>query len=207
MRKTPVTLKGNLIFGNAARSGGGVHLDQSYATMVNNVIVDNHASSTGSGVHVEGSSASMLHTTLARNAGGDGNGVYVTEYSDPFETYQASTVVLTNTILVSHSIGVSVTGGNTVTINGVLWFSAPITVSLSTTAAVSLQNQHNGNPAFAMDGYHLTADSMAVDEGVDSGVTIDIDGDTRPLGNGFDLGADEFIKQRVYLPLVLKIGP
>jgi uncharacterized repeat protein (TIGR01451 family) len=36
------------------------------------------------------------------------------------------------------------------------------------------------------------AGSAAIDKGVDAGVTVDIDGETRPFGLGYDLGADEF---------------
>jgi hypothetical protein len=48
-------------------------------------------------------------------------------------------------------------------------------------------------PLFAGgDNFHLAADSPCIDAGIDSGVYTDIDGDTRPLGDGFDMGADEF---------------
>jgi hypothetical protein len=50
-----------------------------------------------------------------------------------------------------------------------------------------------GNPMMAADNYHLTAAStLAIDAGGSVGVTVDVDGDSRPNGAGFDLGADEF---------------
>jgi len=39
-----------------------------------------------------------------------------------------------------------------------------------------------------------------------AGVTDDIDGDKRPQGLGYDLGADEFQQGRVFLPLVIHGG-
>jgi hypothetical protein len=153
----------------------------------------------------------LLHTTIARNgsagltagSGGDGSGVYVTDSG--FGHY--STVALTNTILVSHSVGISVTGGNTVTVNSILWYSTPVTISQATTATVAVQNQHQGAPLFASDGYHLLAGSAAIDKGVDAGVDTDIDGDSRPQGSAPDLGADEFVSApggKLYLPIILK---
>jgi hypothetical protein len=106
------------------------------------------------------------------------------------------------TNLVSHTVGISVTSGNTVTVDGVLWHRTPITTSAGATASVSVQGQRTGDPAFAADGYHLTAGSAAIDAGVDAGVLIDVDGDRRPIGRP-DLGADEWAV-RVYLPLVLR---
>jgi hypothetical protein len=100
---------------------------------------------------------------------------------------------MTDTILTGHTVGISVTGGNTVTVNGILWHNTPITVSKATTAVVSVQNQYAGDPAFAADGYHLTASSAAADKGVNAGITVDIDGEPRPVGAGYDLGADEMM--------------
>lgn len=40
--------------------------------------------------------------------------------------------------------------------------------------------------------YHLTSDSRNIDAGIGVDVENDIDGDPRPLGSGFDIGADEY---------------
>ena len=66
-----------------------------------------------------------------------------------------------------------------------------------------MQNQHQGDPLFAADGYHLMAGSAAIDKGVDAGVTTDIDGD--PRDSNPDLGADEWAGGTgIYLPIILK---
>jgi hypothetical protein len=49
--------------------------------------------------------------------------------------------------------------------------------------------------------YHIGFGSAAIDAGVDAGVDYDIDGDPRPLGSGYDLGADElglFVTKQAY---------
>jgi len=202
------TLSGNNIISNTAygtapwSGGGGLLLVDSDVTLTNTVVADNRASTAGSGLYIYGALPRLLHTTIARNSGGDSSGVYITDAG--YDAY--STVALTNTILVSHSVGISVTGGNTVTVNGILWHGTPITISQATTATVTVQNQHQGDPRFAADGYHLMAGSAAIDKGVDAGVDTDIDGDSRPQGSAPDLGADEFVSApgKLYLPIILK---
>lgn len=192
------TINSSTVFSNTAELGGGLYLDRGNPTLVNDVVTDNRAESHGSGLYIGGSFLRLLHTTIARNSGGDGSGVYVTNNS---------TASMTNTILVNHTVGITVTGGNTVTVNSVLWYGTPITISQAAAATVRVQSHRQGNPAFATDGYHLTSISAAIDKGVDGGVTTDIDGQSRDAFP--DLGADECTGEiyRIYLPIILKSYP
>ena len=70
-----------------------------------------------------------------------------------------------------------------------------------------LMNEHTGNPAFInpdFGDYHIGELSAARDMGVPSGVMIDIDGERRPMGPAWDLGADEFFLNYLFLPLTLR---
>jgi len=202
-------LSGNIVSGNSAvHNGGGLYLYcYSDATLTNTVVADNLASAQGSGLYIHGSSPRLPHSTIARNSGGDGSGVYVTNYDNRY-----STVALTNTILVSHTVGITVTAGNTATLEATLWCSNTHNYGgggIITTTTTT--NEYTGNPAFAADGYHLMMSSEAIDKGVDAGVNEDIDGDPRPVDNDRngialpDLGVDEL--PLFYLPLVLHQYP
>jgi uncharacterized repeat protein (TIGR01451 family) len=155
----------------------------SFATLTNNLIADN----LGNGMDVDGSSPRLLHNTIVRN----NQGVYVTSrWEDGI--YYTSTVALTNTILADNQVGIHAADDTSVLANGVLWYGVPVTISQSPTATVLIQNQRWGDPAFAADGYHLTPASAAMDAGVLTSLTTDIDSQSRPAGAGYDLGADEF---------------
>ncbi len=63
------------------------------------------------------------------------------------------------------------------------------------------------DPAFVDPGtwdYHVTSTSAAIDEGVNAGVTVDMDGESRPSGADYDIGADEYVAWQLYLPLVMR---
>ncbi|MCD6345342.1 MAG: right-handed parallel beta-helix repeat-containing protein, partial [Anaerolineae bacterium] len=197
---------GNVIADNEANLGGGIRLWYSRSPLTNNLIADNRATISGSGLWIGGSKPSLRHTTLARNTGGDGSGVLVT---DAGSTH--SIVILTNTILVSHTVGISATAGSTATLEGTLWGSDSWANGRDwggdgyiVTGTVNIW----GDPAFVNsdgDDYHIGSGSAARNAGVDAGVTTDIDGDFRPKEGGYDIGADEFGQQwDIYLPLVAK---
>jgi hypothetical protein len=143
----------------------------------------------------------LLHTTIARNNGGDGSGLYVT--NPPSSYYPYSSVALTNTILVSQTVGIHVTRFNIARLNGVLWFGNGINTTGAGTIIVT--NEHMGDPAFAADGYHLTSGSIAIDKAVNTNLITDID--YEPRFAIADLGADEFVTftvRRIDLPIILR---
>lgn len=183
------TLSGNTFTVNVAKYGGGLCLHRSDAALTNNVVVDNQASDAGSGLYIWGSSPRLLHTTIARNAGGEGSGVYITDYKGTY-----SNVGLVNTIVAIHKMGINVTAGNGATLNGTLWYGNTGGDHGGDGAVNAGTRNYWGNPNFlAPDAgdYHISATSAAVDKVLDIGAPVDMDGDQRPRGNGYDIGADE----------------
>ncbi len=191
-------LNANVINSNTAQRGGGLasfgYSASQDSILVNTLVADNQASLEGSGIYVSGSPINLSHITLARNSGGDGSGITIGGW-DPWSGSDPSTVVLTNTILVSQSVGLNIMDGSVVDVDSILWYSTPITISQVPDALVTVKNQISGDPDFVDPGggdYHISATSAAHDAGIDAGIMTDIDSQVRPMGFGYDLGADEF---------------
>jgi hypothetical protein len=184
--------------------GGGIFASsQEYSefvlSMTNDLVADNHANTQGGGLWLIGSpaypfSGGFRHTTIADNRG-CGQGLFVGPNT---------TLALTDTIIAGHhSVGITATAGSTVTLEATLWHDNGMNTGGEVlTGTVNVY----GDPAFVAPAtwdYHLAAESAAIDTGIDAGVSVDIDGDPRPSGDGYDIGADEHYN-RVYLPLVLR---
>ena len=211
MRASPAKMRDNIIRGNEAfGNGGGLVLDQSDAELINVVVADNESVGLGSGLYIVSSSPHLLHTTVARNAGGGGIGLFAGG-EDP----GCSSAWLTNTILVSHTVGVSVEAGSTVALHGVLWYGNTA-LNWGGDGTIEVSDGITGSPHFAADGLwpHLapsiffTGPSAAIDLGIDTGTNTDIDGEPRFAEP--DLGADEYWApgelRRIYVPLAVKGG-
>jgi len=190
----------NVIAANtAARRGGGVALSGA-ATLVNNWLTDNQAGLDGAALSVVAPASRLLHNTIAGRAAG-GSAVYVGALPP-----LSGSLFMTNTILVSHTIGITVAAGCTATLEATLWgnetdWAGPGTVNIG---KVNVW----GAPAFldpAGGNYHIGPTSAARDAGVAAGIHTDIDGDPRPFGAGYDIGADEALTPFwIYLPLVFR---
>jgi hypothetical protein len=92
-------------------------------------------------------------------------------------------------------VGITVTTGNTVTLEGTLWYGNGQDAGGGGTIVTGTVNVY-GDPDFVapeMGDYHIGLASAAIDAGVDAGVIDDIDGDVRPQDAGYDIGADEFV--------------
>jgi len=161
--------------------GGGLYLYYSPATLTNTVVADNRVGASGSGLYVYASAPRLLHITIARNRGGEGSGIYVSGNS---------TAWLTNTILVSHTMGITVSAGNTANMSSTLWYGSA--ADWGGAGTINHSGDYTGAPAFVdpdRGDYHIGPGSAAIDRGVDAGVTTDKDG--LPRDAYPDLGAYE----------------
>ena len=191
--------------------GGGVYIAPwGVTTMTNNIIADNHFFvkddhpayahyySKGGAIYLAGSqnvpvpTASVLlldHNTIADN-------------QSPAVVNRSAVISMNYTIMsgqdtdletILHVEGLPYSHPPTTTADYTLWWPA-MTVNI----ASGIWNHSNdiiGTPDFvaaAMDNYHLGSNSQAIDHGPGVGITTDIDGNPRPLGAGYDLGADEY---------------
>jgi len=222
----------NYIRHNQSAEGGGIYLKRVVAGMVNNVIADNEVRNLGAGMVIWSSYPRVFHSTIVSNTGG--SGIYVTNQpgrwwppTPPFP----SRAYFTNTIVAGHAVGIRVSHAgypypfqNRVYMDGTLWWGNGTNVLQEGDARVFTETDISGDPRFTCTGdppdclnpYHILTDSVAVDSGLTVTLSIpgtdlfvDIDGDLRPSGEGYDIGADEVVTDgySVWLVPVLSALP
>jgi predicted outer membrane repeat protein len=186
---------------NTAREGGGLYHDLGDGYLVNTLFAQNNASDE-LGMAMLLASEGMIevaHLTIAGLESGGGSAIEVV----------AGRLEITNTIVTSHAVGISNTNAS-VQQDFNLFFGNATDIQGGMSGGT---NSLSGDPLFvdpAQDDYHITERSLAIDMGMDAGVRADFDGDTRPSGEGFDIGFDEVIQSPLppldisfYFPLVI----
>jgi uncharacterized repeat protein (TIGR01451 family) len=195
MLQSAVALEANTILGNQAKWAGGLEIAGSDPfTMTNNIVALN-SSQDGAPVRVYGtysqlacsgecpSQGTLLHNTFVTNTSSNTSWM--------ISVGPTTTLTFANTI-VGLPGGIRVEAGGSVTLDKTLWETGSALVSGYGTFLV--RNSLYGDPAFLDPNggdYHIGLASAAIDQGLDAGLDDDIDGDPRPQGDGYDIGADE----------------
>lgn len=190
------TITANRIFSNSA-GGSTVGLETGdYFTVTNNFIAHNN----NGGIKLwEFTRYGLIaHNTIAFNTGSEGGILLGYGYITP---------TIVNNIVVSNTYGIRAhtNASGTLDYNDV-WGNTSQDYDLPG-ALEPGPHDIQADPRFvdpAGDDYHLQAGSPCIDAGTDAGVTTDIDGDPRPVGAGVDIGADEYRRYTIYLPIVMK---
>ena len=173
------TIANCMITNNYAYLGGGLYLRNSSPELKNSMIVRNRATGFlhgGGGIYLEDSSPTITHCTISANFAGTHGGAIFCYYSSPR---------ITNSILWGNS---SMYGFEIH-----LYTGDPVVTYSDVKGGWSGEGNIDANPLFAgATTFHLGPGSPCVDSGTDAGIYTDMDGQRRPWGAGFDMGADEF---------------
>jgi peptidoglycan/xylan/chitin deacetylase (PgdA/CDA1 family) len=171
--------RGGAIF---AAGGENFHLS-------NNLLVNNNAGSAGGGIYLNGYlnagqvktiACTMLHNTLAdNNRGNGGEGIYAGDYVS---------LTLTNNLMAGHTTGIynnTAAGTSTITADTNLFHNI--------SDPVKGTNAQVGDPLLTAE-FKPMENSPAVDAGKTiNTVTNDLEGISRPQGNGYDIGCYEYL--------------
>ena len=176
----------------AGRWGGGLYQFAGRAQIVN-ALFDRNMGGEAALYFRATSQVAVIQTTIASPTLSSGGAIVVL----------TGTLNVTNTIIASHAIGISRTGG-TVNENFNLFFGNSLDRA---TGILTGTNSLSGDPRFEnpwAGNYHIGPGSAAINSGTNAGVMTDFEGTPRPYGAGFDIGYDEWVPPRAYLPLLTR---
>ncbi|MCB0163799.1 MAG: right-handed parallel beta-helix repeat-containing protein [Anaerolineae bacterium] len=183
-----LTVERTRVEASSAASGGGVYVSGGTLNLRNNFVYSNTTTGSGAGIYNNGILKAAHNTLYANQAGSTGGGVF---------DNNTSGLVLSNMIFAANSgsSGGAFYRGDGGTVSASIAYNLYFNNTPNNSNVSTGANTRTGDPFFAdvaAGDLHLTADSAAVDAGDPaSTVTDDIDGDFRPINQGFDIGADE----------------
>lgn len=176
-----MTVTGAQIVGNYAYQGGGILQENGGLKVINTLLARNSSYNSGYALYLmnlSGAPAQIVNSTIVTPTVGPGIAIYSLN----------GTAYVTNTLFAGYATGIQKSGG----------FPEEdynLFAQVTTQTAGITRGGHSratSNARFvdpANDDYHLLTGSGAVGSGIDAGVTLDMDGTTRP--NPPSIGAYE----------------
>ena len=197
LMKGDLSVSASQFINNSANTvGGGIFIAENITGIIVNTLFSRNNTNHKAGFvsHALGS-IKLLHVTFAGINTNPGNAMRIAR----------SNVHITNTIFTGYPTGISADSTSTVYEDYNMFYA----VTTQTSGSTITRGGHSfvGTPVFlnpSQDDYRLFLGSDAIDSGIDAGVKTDFEGDSRPTGNGFDIGYDEFALalKNIYLPVI-----
>ena len=195
------TIKNCIVTNCVSVYGGGIYCNSASPSIVNCIIAGNLCAY-GGGIYCENTSKpKTTNCTFIQNRT-DNSGTVTNAIGAGIYCKSSSVVTVVNSILWGNTANslpnqIYITGGS-------------VNVSYSDIeGGFTGSGNINNNPLFALLGtwtgsgdsaafsggnFHLQSESLCIDAGTAIGAPAnDIDGDTRPQENGYDMGADEYV--------------
>ena len=168
--------------------GGGIDVTDSSSMIGNCTIIRNQALDGGGISFHAGTDLNVLHCTLSENTADTGGGILCS----------ASPLLIQNCILWNDSAPfgpeIAVIDGSDVQVGYSDVWDGESAAHVDPGSVLSWKEGNiDTEPFFVGVGdYHLLAESPCIDSGTNAGIYNDIDGEERPLHEGFDMGSDEY---------------
>jgi hypothetical protein len=203
-------IEGNTFIGGNADYGTAIHNDNCPLEITRNLFKDNPGSSTID-LYSNGYSSTVRNNIIVRP----------TQTAIALGGTNTSPHQISNNTIVGAQYGIQPVNSSANIVNNIISYTNSSILTSSGTLSGSnnlfYENGSDLNPLTApvyedpmfvdpsADDYHLDKESPAVDAGAVVTLDEDYDGDERPIGDGYDIGADEVKSQFFgFLPLFMK---